>query len=368
MSDALITTNNPIILRNTKSMPTIICEQRSVPKTKVTENRLKKANKNGFGEDIGTITNRITTMYDVLASLEKGSPEYDELMERIICGQAYQQESIDKIKGIEAKKMPKKWYDYRVNKILENDDEKTREEKTKDIMLMVNKKPYFFIYNYPMLMNKYRTFIKNINNNCIFKFGMEIEDLRVKKNKTEEEEMFLTSIKHKSPVFENPCTMNRICWEIEREFKDVKLKVKNNNMFDYNIYKTNKKYSKKIYDEIKLLFKEYKKQQKQYSETITSYVRKEEKVEKRNAFINNFRMKAEIICPNAEDLCNIIVDIVYSGSYKQFAWEICGEQIIKNLLCKNDNKYTYPILDENGDIKWKGYLFSLREVSAICEE
>ena len=78
---------------------------------------LKQSNKNGFGNAVGSITNRVTTMFDVLASLKKDSEEYNELMRRIICGQALQQEEIDKIKGIQAKPMPKEWYDYKVNKI-----------------------------------------------------------------------------------------------------------------------------------------------------------------------------------------------------------------------------------------------------------
>ena len=80
-------------------MQSIICEQRSIPKSKVTETLLRKSNKNGFGDAIGTYTNRITAMFDVLASLKKGSVEYNELMDRIIQGQAYQQEMIDKIKA-----------------------------------------------------------------------------------------------------------------------------------------------------------------------------------------------------------------------------------------------------------------------------
>ena len=87
----------------------IICEQKSTPKVKVTENKLRLSNKNGFGNAVGSITNRVTTMFDVLASLEKDSEEYNELMRRIICGQALQQEEIDKIKGIQAKQMPKNW-------------------------------------------------------------------------------------------------------------------------------------------------------------------------------------------------------------------------------------------------------------------
>ena len=362
-SDAIITTNNPVILRNTREELPIICEQRSVPKVKVTEKLLKKSNKNGFGNDVGTITNRVTTMFDVLASFEKGSEEYNILMDRIICGQAYQQESIDKIKGIKAKEMPKEWYNYKDIKKLDITDY----EKNKLIKLMVNKKPYFFIYNYPHLYTKYNKFIKDVNNNCIIRFGMKLEDLKLKAEKTEDEIIFLNSVECRNPVFTNRSLMNRLCWMVEEEFKDVKFTVKDLNGFDYSIYKTNKKYSTKTFNEIKALFFEYKKQQRQYSQTNSIHVSKEDKEEKRRVFLEYFKVKASEICPNEEDLCNIVLDIAYKGTSKQFAWDICGDQIIYNLLQKNDNKYTYPMLDDNGDIEWKGYRFAMREVR-VCEE
>ena len=373
-SDAIITTNNPVILKNTKDVLPIICEQSSSTKVTVTEKLLKKSNKDGFGNDVGTITNRVTAMFDVLASFEQGSSEYNELKDRIFCGQAYQQESIDKIKGIKAKEMPKSWYNYKANKIDVDketgeilDDEETINAKERNMKLMVNKKPYFFIYNYPQLYTKYNKFMKDVNNNCIIRFGMDLDGLREKEDKTEDEQIFLNSVECRNPVFNNPSLMNRLCWLIEDEFKDVKLKVRNLDNFDYGIYKTNKKYSLKTKKEIEEVFKEYKKQQRQYAQTITNHTTKDEKDEKRRTFLNNFKIKAELICPNAEDLCNLVLDIAYKGNSKQFAWDICGEQIIKNLLEKNGNKYTYPMMDENGDIEYKGYKFSMREVQ-VCEE
>lgn len=363
-SDAIITTNNPIILKNTKDLMAIVCEQKSVPKVVVTEKLLKKSNKDGFGEDIGTITNRVTAMFDVLASLEKDSKEYNELMNRIICGQAYQQESIDKIKGIKAKQMPKSWYSY---KDIKNDESISDKRKEELIKLMVNKKPYFFIYNYPHLYTKYKKFIKDVNNNCIIRFGLTLDDLYKKENLSSEEKIFINSVDCRNPVFMNNSLMNRLCWRIEKEFKDVKFKVRDLNGFDYSIYKTDKKYMPKVYKEIEQLFKDYKKQQRQYGQTNMTKLTKEDKVENRRIFIENFRRMASNICPNAEDLCNIVLDISYKGTTKQFAWDICGNQIIKNLLLKNNNTYKYPIQDENGDIEWNGYRFSMREVKE-CEE
>lgn len=57
------------------------------------------ANIDSFGDDIGKTTNWITSMFDVQAQFEPGSPEYEELDYRIKCGQLFQQNAIDKAKG-----------------------------------------------------------------------------------------------------------------------------------------------------------------------------------------------------------------------------------------------------------------------------
>ena len=67
--------------------------------------------------------------------------------------------------------------------------------------------------------------MKNVNNNCIIRFGMTYEELINKEELNENEYKFIQSVKYKSPVFTNPSAMNRICWYIEDVFKDVKLKV-----------------------------------------------------------------------------------------------------------------------------------------------
>ena len=44
-----------------------MCEQKSATKQVINDNLLKKANKNGFGNDVGLVTNRCTSMFDVLS-------------------------------------------------------------------------------------------------------------------------------------------------------------------------------------------------------------------------------------------------------------------------------------------------------------
>lgn len=373
-SDSIITTDNPVILKNTKSLPSIICEQRSVPKTKVTEALLRKSNKNGFGDAIGTYTNRITTMFDVLASLEKGSDEYNELMGRIIQGQAYQQEMIDKIKGIEAKTMPKEWYDYKANKLLVDeetgeilDDEETIKEKEKNLKLMVNKKPYFFLYNYNLLKSEYNVFMDNVKENTLDIFGKEYEEILNDENISEEEKEFLNRVKIKSPIFNYPCVMNRISHRLEEIFKDLKLNIKDDSKFDFSVYKSEAKYKKTEFAMVEEAFKEFKKELSVMSDRMKT---PDSKFIKDNV-VENFKNKLHIICPNEEILTNIILDITYGKKVnKQYAWTICGEQIIKNLLHKNNNSYNYPVMDNEGDIEWNGYKFKMKTMEAKeeCKE
>lgn len=46
---------------------------------------------------------------------------------------------------------------------------------------------------------------------------------------------------------------------------------------------------------------------------------------------------------------------------KHFVWSVCGEQIIRNLLSKNNNTVTYPVMVENEDydFEYKGYKFKM---------
>lgn len=104
------------------------------------ERDLIQANKDSFGDLIGFTTNKITSMFDVLANYEEHSAEYQEMMYRIQCGQHYQQNAIDQAKGIECKKMPKHWYDIRAAV--------TDEPALK---MVAHKKPYF---SYTMTRNR----------------------------------------------------------------------------------------------------------------------------------------------------------------------------------------------------------------------
>ncbi|ASA21833.1 hypothetical protein [Paenibacillus donghaensis] len=369
--DAVLTTDNKVLIKSIQGLDAIVCLQKSADAIIPTEEDLIRANKNSFGDEIGSVTNRITNMFEVRANYEKGSEEYEAIEYRIECGQNCQQNTIDKTKGIESKPMPKEWYDYNHVKPPMDKEKKyiaeTNEQRKKrefNLAILANKKPYFFIYNDdPETKKAYLKYIKDCNDNCLQKFGLEISEL--KHGRTEGETNFLNSYYKKMPVSVSNSVMNRICRKIEDSFKDISENI-NDIEFDHTILITDMKYSKARYKEIEDLYKKHNLEMQQYSQKSSRTKEdKEDKKSNREDFVSRFKDEAEAIVSNSEELTNIIVEICYNESKrdksKQFAWDICGEQMILNLLDKNNNKISYPVKDECGDFEMGGFRFKMLE-------
>ena len=87
-------TDNNVLVENIRPTLTLMCAQKSAQKKIVTEADLIQSNIDGFGNDVGKVTNYITSMYDVQAQFEPGSIEYETLAYRIQAGQQAQQNSM----------------------------------------------------------------------------------------------------------------------------------------------------------------------------------------------------------------------------------------------------------------------------------
>ena len=82
-----------------------------------------------------------------------------------------------------------------------------------------------------------------------------------------------------------------------------------------------------------------------------------------------FRKECNKICPNSYALCNIILDICYTkSSTKRFAWSMCSTEIIHNLLARNGNEISYPVIDADGDIEFCGNTFSVETTTIEVNE
>lgn len=232
--DLVMLSDNRILVEKLEPLPALMCAQRKAAKTIPTEDDFVRSNIESFGNDIGQTTNYITSMFEVRSHYPKGSVEYDTLSYRIRCGQLYQQNAIDKAKGIICKPMPRTWHDrHAANKI---EDDELRDFYRS---IVADKKPYFMRYIYPALMKQYNQYIKNTNRNCLREFQMTVDELRMvpADELTERQSDFLRYYDYRMPVGTGDCVMNKICKRFEQEFDGYIRKHNSKIKFDYTIMK-----------------------------------------------------------------------------------------------------------------------------------
>ena len=362
--DMFFSTNNPIILKNVRETRAILCVQRRAEKKVVTEEDLIKANKLSFGDEIGFTTNIVTSMIERQSGFKKGTPEYEMLSYRIMCGQHYQQACIDKAKGIISEALPESWYNNKLNIVKEDDEEDVSAVKSLYYNIAAERKPYFMKYVYPNLKRDFDKYTKNINDKSMRTFGCNISELDIKPDKTEQENNFMSWCERLMPVATNNCIINKICYYLEDEFSNIKASaLRKSDQFDYTIMKSNAEYSRYIKDGIKCVYAEYLADmkiiaEKQARENPTA----EEISVMREMFLNKFRNRCNLICSNEFILCDILLDLCYtSNKSKQFVWDICAPTIIKNLLSNNNNIIYYPKKDENGTVEYRGNKYILSQ-------
>ena len=229
--------------------------------------------------------------------------------------------------------------------------------------LVADKKPYFMRIIYPALMKQYNTYIKNTNKNAMREFQMTVDELMEipASEQTERQKDFIRYYHSRMPVGNNDCVMNRICRRFEREFDGYLGRHNADTEFDYTIMKSDAEYSRSQFNAISKLYESYNKRLRNYA-VFASY----ERVDEYDTFSRMLEMRNEFIqectkeCPDRFALCNIVLDICYQkSSTKRFAWEMCGDEIIQNLLNRNGGIISYPTLDVDGDITFGGNRFTV---------
>ena len=352
-------TDNRVLVEKHRKLPAIMCVQRKAQKKVVTEEDAIEANIGSFGDDIGKTTNWITSMFEIQSRFPKDSEEYKVLDYRIMSGQLLQQNSIDKAKGIVAQPMPRAWYDrHSANKIEDPDTRRFYQG------IVADRKPYFMRYIYPTLMRQYNTYIKNTNKNCLREFQLTMAELLAlpEEELTDRQRDFIRYYFSRMPVGIGDCVMNRICRRFEEEFDGYIRKKNAFSPFDYTILKSGAVYTTRDYNAIARLYEQYVKRLENYM-VYASYERVDqcEVVAAKNTLREECVRECAEICPNRSTLCDIILDVCYRrSSSKRFAWEVCGDELIQNLLSQNGMEIKYPAADPDGEIIFGGLRFSIK--------
>ena len=358
-ADTFFTTNNKVLLDTFEYKPTLMCLQDSVPKKIPTEEDYIKSDINGFGDSIGSVTNKATNMISLREQFGPDSEEYKRLTYRISTMMNFQQNAIDRIKGVVAKPVPNEWLNSRMFKVEDGDDEAIIYDKHINESIAAEIKPWFFIYRYSQLKSELDKYVKSVRSNCKIRFGKSLDALYTSEDRSEEEEAFIYNYEKYMPVSRAPGTMNRVCWRIEDEFAttDVLPDVE----FDRSILKSDAVYTQEEYDEIQKLYDGYNKSMQLF---LKGAKKNDSLKDERDAFTDklteDFSVSCATVCPDVEVLTNILIDVCYtSNKNKSFAWDIAGEQIFKNVLKNNGYTIQYPIKDDSGDIEFCGNRFSI---------
>ena len=93
-ADTFFTTNNKVLLDSFEYKATLMCLQDSVAKKCPTEEDYIKSDINGFGDSIGSVTNKATNMISLREQFDPDSEEYKRLTYRISTMMNYQQNAM----------------------------------------------------------------------------------------------------------------------------------------------------------------------------------------------------------------------------------------------------------------------------------
>lgn len=329
--DILFSTNNRVLVDNFIKLPAIECVQNNAEKKIINEKEIKITNKNGMGNQVGTITNYVTSMMEVLSHFPKESIEYKTLEYRIECGQLFQQAELDKIKGILATPMPSNWYNIRAcgdDRLLQS--------------LCAYRKPYFMIYVYDETKRIYKKYIKESNSKCIALYNCTIQDLYNNYDMiTDEKKEFLFWYEYKMPVGIGSCVMNNICHYVEEQLDGYKSQLHQNSSFDYNVLKVKRRCTEEHRQLLKDLESEYCACIKEYKNKKQNKDKEELKFNRQHLY-SRFKDRASEICPNDDERMNIILDITYGyKGNRQFCWDCIGDLIIKRLEEMKEDELVY---------------------------
>lgn len=359
--DIVMLTDNDVLLERLTPLPALMCAQRRAEKRVPIEEDFIRSNIDSFGNEIGQTTNYITSMFEVRAGFDPGSEEFEMLSYRIRCGQLYQQNAIDKAKGIVCKPMPKEWHDRHAVAKIEDEDKRDFYRR-----IIADRKPYFMRYIYPALMKEYNNYVKRTDKSALREFGMTVSELKALpiEGLTDRQKEFIHYYEYMMPVGINDCVMNKICRRFEDAFDGRAWAKDDGRRFDYTFMKNSSDYTAYRYDEIKKLYTIFNKRLKRFvvyakTERVDEY----EYFNMVESMRESFERECAIVCQDSMSLCNILLDICYTkNATKQFVWKMCGEEIIRSLLEKNGMRISYPERDDFGDVEYGGKRFSIREI------
>lgn len=261
--------------------------------------------------------------------------------------------------------MPKHWYDYRPLKVAEEDDPDTQAWKEFNRSLVANRKPYFMKYIYDDVAKELRNFIRNSEAHAMREYRMSVNSLRevvAAGIATDDQREFVENYDRYLPVSDGDCVVNRICHIIESEFGR---QPERDEPFDPEMLKSGGEDIDGLHKrQLRDIYRDYIADCQQMAMELQKCGWDRETTSSRRAVLREYyRDLCYEVCSSEAQLCDALIDVCYrANTSKQFVWDICGEQIIRNLLAAADFRVNMPIKDNGGTVVYRGQRYSIKSV------
>lgn len=372
--DIIATTSDKSVLKGVYKEELPVVYDAPKPSKKIPiEQDLYNSDLFSFDSIIGSLTNKSTTGYALLANYKEGTKEHEVLLKRIKSITKAQSAQIDKTKiGKNVKGIVPKWIKYSTPKVNEDGEiletEEERIEREFNNSILMDKHPYFFIHLYKNTMKNYKNHIKQYEILSLQRLGISLEELKSKERNSEEQE-FYNEFYRRSPVIESDCVMNKICRKMESVDFGIRelLKVEDDNGLHKLFLNETIDFNEDIFKEVINSYKIYQSEIRGLIITAESEGKNAKDIEvqvKTNLTQNAFKEKLNVLCSNSKELTNYIVKMFYEEhpSYnKDVMWSLFGKEITDNIMDKIST-IKVPCLDEEGELEYLNNYYSIKEV------
>lgn len=234
-----------------------------------------------------------------------------------------------------------------------------------DVRICASKKPYFMIWRYDDVRNQYNAFIKSAKKRCVAEFGCSLQEVLDNDGTDPDKVDFALWFDKLNPVQYGHGIMNRLCHMCEDYFANQGKEKADKVKFDPSILKSGVDYSWYTKDKVAALHREYMAR----LQTIKGgHFSDEECAEQRSVLKDEYAARLAAACINEDEMCDVLVDVCYGKEWsKQFAWDMAGTLMIRNLLRHTGGQISYPTANKRGTILYDGKRFSLETINVEVE-
>lgn len=193
----------------------------------------------------------------------------------------------------------------------------------------------------------------------MFITGLPLDELLEKEtgDLNEIEKNYLDDYHRYAPVSDTHSTMNKLCHLVEKALKKI-AEIPEDKTTDFASMLKSVSHPSIPTKDKKQLSELYAKYRQESNLLVAvdcdSSDERIDKAELTDILAEDFRRKCVDICPDPKKLCDALLDICYtSDKSKKFVWDMCGSQIVENLLNRHGS-YTFYVADDNGEIEFRG--------------